>query len=177
MTKEIIVFRYGHRIVRDYRVTSHCSLVARAFGASRIIVAGEEDKSMKKSVEEIVENWGGKFKVEFIDDWKKELGSLKDKGYYLVHLTMYGEQIHKSEEEIRKNEKVCLIIGSQKVDADIYKLAHKNVSVTTQPHSEIAALSVSMDRIFAGNEFDKKFLGGKKEIIPQKQGKKVIPLK
>ena len=29
--KDFVVVRYGHRDVRDYRVTSHCALVSRAF--------------------------------------------------------------------------------------------------------------------------------------------------
>lgn len=177
MTNEIVVFRYGHRVVRDYRVTSHCALVARAFGANKIIINGEEDKSIIKSIENIVDTWGGDFKIEFINNWKEKLVKLKEEGYFLVHLTMYGEQIHKVDKKIAKNDKVCLIIGSQKVDADVYELSDMNVSVTTQPHSEIAALSVSLDRIFGGKEFEKEFLGKKKEIAPQKKGKKVIDLK
>ncbi len=174
---EIIVFRYGHRIVRDYRVTSHCSLVARAFGASKIVVCGEEDNSMKTSVDDITNRWGGDFKVEFVSDWAKYLKQIKKDGFILVHLTMYGEILNKVEGKIRKNNKICLIIGSQKVEASVYSLADYNISVTTQPHSEIAALAVTMDRLNKGKELSAIFSNSKKQIIPQKKGKKVIDLK
>ena len=177
MVKEIIVFRYGHREVRDYRVTSHCSMVARAFGASKIIVCGEKDASMKKSVDDITTRWGGPFKVEFVNEWEKELVKLQEKNFVLVHLTMYGEQIHKKEADIKKADKICIIIGSQKVERDVYKLSNYNISVTNQPHSEIAALAVVLDRLQDGKELEKKFRTAKREIIPQERGKKVISLK
>jgi predicted SpoU family rRNA methylase len=34
---EIVVFRYGHRLERDKRTTTHCALVARVLGAKEII--------------------------------------------------------------------------------------------------------------------------------------------
>ena len=175
--QKIIVFRYGHRSVRDYRVTSHCSMVARAFGASEIIVCGEKDESMKTSVDDITKRWGGPFKIKFVDDWEKELTNLQKKGYVLVHLTMYGEEIQHKDKEIGKNQKICIIIGSQKVEREMYYLSDYNISVTKQPHSEIAALAVTLDRIQSGKELEKKFLNAKKEIIPQKKGKSVIDLK
>jgi len=177
MKKDIIVFRYGHRTVRDYRVTSHCSLVARAFGANKIIVCGDDDASMKKSVDDITERWGGPFEVTFVDNWEIELPKLQKEGYKLVHLTMYGEQIHKKDKEIAKFDKICIIIGSQKVEREVYHLSDFNISVTNQPHSEIAALAVTLDRIQDGKEFDKKFEKSKTEIIPSKNGKEVIALK
>ncbi len=97
MTNEIVVLRYGHRIVRDYRVTSHCCLVARALGAQKIIIQGVEDQSIKKSVGDIVKRWGGDFKVEFVDSWKRIIEYYKKKKYLVVHATMYGSQIHKIE--------------------------------------------------------------------------------
>lgn len=176
MEKEIIVFRYGHRTVRDYRVTSHCSLVARAFGAKQIIICGEKDNNMEESIKKVIKKWGGSFKINFVKDWKKELDKLKQK-YCLVHLTMYGEQIIKKEKEISKNNKICIIIGSQKVEKEVYYLSNYNISITNQPHSEIAALAVTLDRIQKGKEFEKKFENAKKEIKPKKIGKKVIDLK
>jgi tRNA (cytidine56-2'-O)-methyltransferase len=177
MTDEIIVFRYGHRIVRDYRVTSHCSLVARAFGAKKIVVCGEKDESMKKSVDDISERWGGEFKVEFVDNWKEEIENLKERGWKIVHLTMYGKSINEKEEVIKKEKKICVVIGSQKVEREVYEMADYNVSVTNQPHSEIAALAVALDRVQEGKELEMRFKGEKKRIVPEERGKKVIDLK
>jgi tRNA (cytidine56-2'-O)-methyltransferase len=174
--KEIIVFRYGHRTVRDYRVSSHCALVSRAFGAKKIIVCGEEDNSMKNSVDDITKRWGGPFEVEFVNDWKKELIKLKEKKYSLIHLTMYGEKINKIENKIKINQKICIIIGSQKVEREVYNIVNYNISVTNQPHSEIAALAVTMDRLQEGKEFNKIFKQAKTKIIPKKSEKKVISI-
>lgn len=177
MIKDITVFRYGHREIRDYRVTSHCSLVARAFGAKKIIVCGEKDNSMKNSVDDVTKRWGGPFKIVFVKNWEKKLKNLKKEGYILVHLTMYGQEIIDKEEEISKKDKICIIIGSQKVEKEVYLISDYNISITRQPHSEIAALAVIMDRIQKGKQFNKKFLRAKKTIIPMKKGKKVIDLK
>ena len=177
MTKDVVVLRYGHRIVRDYRVTSHCCLVARALGSRKIIIQGAEDKSISKSVEDIVKRWGGEFKVEFADSWKQTIEEYKKKKYLIVHATMYGSQIQKIESKLRKSSKILLIVGSQKVESEVYELSDYNISVTTQPHSEIAALAVILDRLFEGEELNKKFRNAKIKITPQIKGKKVAKQK
>ena len=120
---------------------------------------------------------GGKFKVNFVKSWEDSLSKLQKEGYVLVHLTMYGERVQDVDQKIEKNEKICVIIGSQKVERGIYEISDYNVSVTSQPHSEIAALSVFLDRIQNGKELEKDFKGAQRQIIPEKQGKRVIPLK
>ena len=176
LVREIVVLRYGHRDVRDYRVTSHCALVARAFGAKEIIVCGDTDESMKKSVDDITERWGGPFKVSFEEDWKTAFAKLKKKGFVFAHLTMYGEILIKKEKTLSKKQKICVIIGSQKVEREVYDKVDYNVSVTSQPHSEIAALAVFLDRIQKGKELEKKFKKSKLRIVPQEKGKRVINL-
>src|SRR3989344_4731126 len=115
---EIVVLRYGHRLVRDYRVTSHCCLVARAFGAKKIIIAGDEDKSITESVEDISKRWGGPFKVEFTGSWRKTLAEVRKKGFLVVHLTMYGLRLQKEEKRLRREKKLLIVIGSQKVEKE-----------------------------------------------------------
>ena len=173
----ITIFRYGHRIERDKRVTTHCALVSRAFGAEEIIICGNKDEKVVNTLRGVTKRWGGKFKVKFVKDWENPLLKLKKQGFILAHLTMYGEKIQDVDKKIGKNEKICIIIGSQKVERGIYEISDYNVSVTNQPHSEIAALSVCLDRIQNGKELDKKFKGAQRQIIPKKRGKEVIPLK
>jgi tRNA (cytidine56-2'-O)-methyltransferase len=48
-----------------------------------------------------------------------------------------------------------------------------NIAVGNQPHSEVAALAILLDRIFDGKQFSRDFRGRKK-IVPQERGKKVI---
>ena len=95
MVKKVRVLRLGHRIYRDIRTTSHCALTARAFGAEKITIAGEKDKSIEESIERVVSHWGGNFKISFIGNVAKEIEKIKKQGYCLVHLTMYGERIEK----------------------------------------------------------------------------------
>ncbi len=171
--QEIAVLRYGHRLVRDYRVTSHCCLVARAFGAKKVIIAGDEDKSLKKSVDDVASRWGGAFKVEFTDSWRKSLAWFKKKGFFSVHLTMYGLPLQTEIKKLRKKGKVLFVIGSQKVEKEVYEKSDANIAVTGQPHSEIAALAVALDWVQSGKELGKRFAKAKIRVVPQKIGKMV----
>ena len=176
MKQEITIIRYGHREVRDYRVTGHCGLVARAFGAKKMIICGEKDESIVNTIKGVNETWGGKFRIEFTESWKKAVTKLKKEGNLIVHLTMYGMPVQEVEEELQKKKKIAVIVGSQKVEREVYEMADYNISVTTQPHSEIAAMAVFLDRIQQGKELEAEFRGGKCEIIPQEKGKKVLTL-
>lgn len=171
---KVVILRYGHRLVRDYRVSSHACLVARAFGAEKIIIDGDEDKSIIKSVKSVTSRWGGKFSVEFTDGWKKTLQEYRKKGYFVVHLTMYGLTLQKEIKKIKKQKNILIIIGSQKVEPEVYRLSDLNISVTQQPHSEIAALAVSLDWIFGGKELEKRFTGAKIKVTPMNKGKNVV---
>jgi tRNA (cytidine56-2'-O)-methyltransferase len=175
--REIIVIRYGHRTVRDYRVTSHCALVARALGAKEIIICGDKDESMKKSVDDVTKRWGGPFKVSFEEDWKNVFKKLKKKKIKLAHLTMYGENITGIEKKLKKEQKIAVLIGSQKVEREVYEKVDYNIAITHQPHSEIAALAIFLDRYQEGKELEKKFKNKKICIKGQKNGKKVVNLK
>ncbi len=176
MPKELVVLRYGHRHVRDYRVTSHCCLVARAFGASKIEIIGEKDEAIERTLGEINSKWGQGAGVEFFDDWKERLSHYKKLGFASVHLTMYGIPVQEAQNELKRHEKLLVIIGSQKVERQVYEKADYNVSVTLQPHSEIAALAVFLDRAFEGEELAKTFPKAKVWVEPVKKGKKVKKL-
>jgi tRNA (cytidine56-2'-O)-methyltransferase len=172
--KDFVVIRYGHRDVRDYRVTSHCALVSRAFGASKMIVCESRDEIAENTLKGVSERWGGNFKVEFVESWKTAITQLKRKGYTTVHLTMYGIPVQEADKKIGKLNKVAVLVGSQKVEREVYDTVDYNVSVTSQPHSEIAALAVFLDRVQNGEELNKDFKKSKIQIIPQERGKKVI---
>ncbi|RLG71080.1 MAG: tRNA (cytidine(56)-2'-O)-methyltransferase [Candidatus Iainarchaeum archaeon] len=171
---EAIVLRYGHRLLRDERVTSHAALVARAFGAKKMIYTYDRDESLERSIEGICREWGGSFKIEFEKDWRKVINRYKD--FCKVHLTMYGLPLNKVFDEIKKKDKILVIIGSQKVPAEIYRAADYNVSITLQPHSEIAALAVFLYKLFGDSIFEKEFKNAKRKIVPMAHGKKVLHL-
>jgi hypothetical protein len=57
--------------------------------------------------------------------------------------------------------------------SEVFDLADFNVGVGHQPHSEVAALAVLLDRIFNGSELKKEFKKWRLRIIPRNKGKKV----
>jgi tRNA (cytidine56-2'-O)-methyltransferase len=169
----ISVLRIGHRLVRDDRVTTHAALVARAFGAEMIYMTGIIDESIKDTVASVSERWGGRFKVEIIQDWKKLTKAWKNEGGKVAHLTMYGINIDDIAERLCKESKVLVIIGAEKVPLEAYKLADYNIAIGNQPHSEIAALAIFLDRIFTGEQFKRGFADANLKIVPTEKGKKV----
>ncbi|MDD4983392.1 MAG: tRNA (cytidine(56)-2'-O)-methyltransferase [Candidatus ainarchaeum sp.] len=163
----LIVFRYGHRAFRDIRVTTHCALVSRVFGADKLVYYGQRDDSFEKSLQKTVGQWGGKFKVEYAEDFVDYLTKKKEEGFKIVHLTMFGVNLPDFEpyfKKLRKEKKILIFVGAEKVPGEVYKIADYNVAVGNQPHSEIAALAVFLDRLQEGKELKKKYPGAKTKI-------------
>jgi len=176
MVKDIIVFRYGHRIVRDFRVTTHVCLVARALKASKIIIGGLQDNELEQNINRINLLWGGDFKVEFVENWWSILKEYKRLGYSLVHLTMYGEESHKRLKNIIKKDKILVVIGSQKVPREIYELSDYNISIGNQPHSEIGALAIFLSKLIKDKQMYSDFKNAKIKILPSKLNKNILKL-
>ena len=168
----IEVVRIGQRLVRDDRVTTHVALVSRGFGAERIFMT-EVNPEIKDTIEKINNTWGGNFEIEFIEKWKTIVKKKKDEGFKIVHLSMYGEDIDDVQENLRNEENIIIVVGAEKVPREIYELADYNVAVGSQPHSEISALAIALDRIQKGEQFKKEFSDAKRKIIPTKKGKNV----
>lgn len=168
---KILVLRLGHRAGRDPRVSSHCGLVSRAFKADGIVYSGERDRELLESVRRVSKQWGGKFEVRYENNWKSFVRNWKGK---VAHLTMYGMPVQNVIGNIRKAKDLLVVVGGEKVPPEVYKIADWNVSVTNQPHSEIAALAIFLDRVFKGKELDKRFPKARRRIIPQERGKKVV---
>ena len=165
---KVTILRLGHRFERDKRISNHIALVGRAFGAQELIL-DSKDFRVKDGVDEVNENWGGEFKVRFIENWR---GFIEGFEGTKIHLTMYGININDVKFPLGK-ENVLVIVGGKKVPSQIYGMVDYNIAVGNQPHSEVAALSVFLDRFFEGKELDREFKG-KRKIIPQKRGKKVV---
>ncbi len=169
---EIEVLRIGQRVVRDDRVTTHVALVARAFCAARIYM-DEINPEIKDTIKKINKTWGGYFEIVMIDNWKSTLKEKIRQGFVVVHLTMYGQLVHKVSKKISQEKKILVVVGAQKVPREVYELSRYNVAVASQPHSEISALAVLLDRIQDGKQFEKKFVNAKQSIVPTNQGKQV----
>ncbi|ASJ09685.1 tRNA (cytidine(56)-2'-O)-methyltransferase [Thermococcus siculi] len=176
----ITILRLGHRPERDKRITTHVALTARAFGADKIIIAAEEDEHVKESVEDVVRRWGGPFEITFDPSWKRLMREWKASGGVIAHLTMYGIHIDDAlphiREELLSGKDVMVVVGAEKVPREVYEMADYNVAVGNQPHSEVAALAVFLDRLLDGEGLRKEFQNAKLKIIPQERGKRVIEL-
>ena len=168
----IEVVRIGQRLVRDDRVTTHVALVSRGFGAERIYMT-EINPEIKDTIGKINNTWGGNFEIEYIEKWKPIVKKKKEEGFKIVHLSMYGESINEAQEKIQDEENLLVVVGAEKVPREIYELADYNIGVGSQPHSEISALAILLDRIQKGKQFEKEFPNAKRKIIPTKNGKNV----
>ncbi|MHC1631474.1 MAG: tRNA (cytidine(56)-2'-O)-methyltransferase [Methanotrichaceae archaeon] len=168
---QIVVLRLGHRPERDKRITTHVGLVARAFGADEMLLAGQDEKVVQ-SLRDVVDRWGGDFQIKSEVIWKKEVRRWKESKGTVVHLTMYGSSLSDVIEDIRQDENIMVVVGAEKVPAEMYQLADWNVGIGDQPHSEVAALAIFLDRLQEGQELDKKF-EGKIQISPSERSKNV----
>jgi tRNA (cytidine56-2'-O)-methyltransferase len=174
MNKTMIeVLRIGQRIVRDDRVTTHVALVSRAFGASKIYM-NEINPEIKQTIDRVNKSWGSDFEIEYIENWRALLKSKKKEGAKIVHLTMYGQNINSVHAKIAKEKHILVVVGAEKVPRDVYENADYNVAVGSQPHSEISALAIVLDRIQGGKQFDAKFENARLKIIPSEKGKQVV---
>lgn len=172
----INILKLDHRPFRDKRITTHCALVSRAFGADKFYYSGIEDNVFEKSVSEVNKQWGGDFKTEYIKNPKKLITDFKG---IKIHLTMYGQKIVDAIEDIKQkiDENLIIVVGGPKVDRFYYESSDYNISITNQPHSEVAALAIILNYINP-TAIDGKIYENKKiNIEPNKKGKKVISLK
>lgn len=173
---EIKVLRLGHRLPRDERISTHVALVARAFGADSVIYSGMHDSSLEDSVKRVCENWGGEFDISYEKNSSKVIKDAKEKGFVVAHLSMYGMPLPEKLGEIKKLEKLLIVVGGERVPAEVYELADFNISVTSQPHSEVAALAVFLERIMDGRQFERSYnknFKGKIKVEPSESGKDI----
>lgn len=163
------VLRIGHRPARDKRVTTHVALVARALGADGIIISGK-DEEIEKTVRSVVARFGGDFEITSGASWKQAFGSWPG---VKVHLTMYGLPLEDVMTKIRGKD-VMVVVGAEKVPGEVYQMADFNIAVSNQPHSEVAALALFLDRYFEGTELKASFKGSRLTIVPNARGKTVV---
>lgn len=174
MIMRTVVLRLGHRVQRDQRITTHVALTARALGAEGMLL-DSDDAGIERSISEVTQRWGSSFYVRRITGWKGEVKKWKEAGGKVMHLTMYGMNLPDVINEI-VTDNLLIIVGAEKVPPDAYELADWNVAVGNQPHSEVAALAVTLDRLNALSGRDalkEEFAGGELNIVPKRRGKEV----
>ncbi len=175
----ITVLRLGYRIGRDPRINTHLGLVARALGADEFLVSGDKNNKMFDTIDQVTKTFGGKFLTKHINSpmsWIRNYKSEEKEGVggTIIHLTMYGEDYRKIVPLIPKNKPLAIIVGGAKVPSSIYRMAHYNVSIGNQPHSEVAALALLLDKLQDGDAIDQEFSNPKLKIIPDLERKNVI---
>ncbi|MDD5615801.1 MAG: tRNA (cytidine(56)-2'-O)-methyltransferase [Candidatus Methanoperedens sp.] len=169
-----VILRLGHRIQRDQRITTHVALTARALGAEGMLLHSD-DSGIEKSIIEVARRWGGTFYVRRITNWKNEIRKWKESGGKVLHLTMYGVNLPDVINEIVTDD-LLVVVGAEKVPPELYTLADWNVAAGNQPHSEVAALAIVLDRLAAASGTEplkSQFSGGEVEIVPKSRGKEV----
>lgn len=167
----ITVLRLGHRPERDKRITTHVALTARAFGAKGIIVS-TKDAVLEESVQDVVKRFGGDFTITTGVNWRRYLQDFQGT---VVHLTMYGLPVDEVASNVPDGE-VLVVVGAEKVPPEVYQRADMNVAVGNQPHSEVAALAILLDRIFQGKGLQRDYQGAQIKVLPCERGKTVVEL-
>jgi tRNA (cytidine56-2'-O)-methyltransferase len=153
-------------------MTTHVGLTARALGADRVVFPANATDAVE-TASDITERFGGPFTVESTDEPKAFVRNWRGS---VVHLTMYGERVETVEGEIREAHRegpLLVVVGAEKVPFEVYDDADWNVGVTGQPHSEVAALAVFLDRLFEGRELDREWEDATRRVVPEATGKTV----
>lgn len=173
----VVVLRLGHRPQRDKRVTTHVALTARAFGADGMVIADVDDPRIVSTVSRVGEFWGGDFFLKSGLPWRPILVEWGERGGSVLHLTMYGIDVDEVIEEIvGLRGDLLVVVGASKTPGGLFDLADYNVSVGSQPHSEVAALAIFLDRLIKRSDVAKRFVGAKMQITPSLHGKRVTNL-
>ena len=166
---DIWIMRIGHRPERDKRVTTHVALSSRALGAKGIYV-DTEDPVLEENIRSVATRFGGDYSIQTGVTWQKATKDFKGK---IVHLTMYGQRVDEALPKIPTDEDIMVIVGAEKVPAEVYQRADFNISVGNQPHSEIAALAIFLD-LYTGGKHLYEDRDGEMTVIPNERGKTVV---
>lgn len=164
----VSVLRLGHRAGRDPRLSTHLALTARAFGAERLYLQ-PPDEELARRVAAVTATWGGGFEVVGVENWRAPLREF-DGG--VVHLTMYGEPLARRLGALSRKRRLLVVVGGAKVPSEVYERATWNVAVGHQPHSEVAALAVLLERLL-GIPNAGVWPGARRTIVPTARGKRV----
>ena len=157
---------------RDPRLTTHLALAARAFGAERMYLH-PPDPELAARIADVVADWGGGFEVVGAPEWKSVVRGAKGP---VVHLTMYGRPLEPALRRLARATEILVVVGGAKVPSDLYRISDVNVAVGHQPHSEVAALAVVLERLL-GVPGPGRWAGARLTVVPRARGKKVAVTK
>ncbi|MCI4331087.1 MAG: tRNA (cytidine(56)-2'-O)-methyltransferase [Thermoplasmata archaeon] len=144
------------------------ALTARALGAERLYLH-PPDSGLAERLASVGRRFGGRFEVVGAPDWKAVVRAFDGP---VVHLTMYGEPLDAVVGRLRNARQVLAVVGGAKVPPDLYRMATVNAAAGHQPHSEVAALALLLDRL-RGIPPPGRWPGARQEIVPSARGKTV----
>jgi len=128
------------------------------------------DNRLAATVASVTHRWGGEFAVVPVDDWKSLVRSFPGA---VVHLTMYGLPLAKTLPKLARHSRILLVVGGAKVPPELYWAARYNVAVGHQPHSEVAAVAVTLERLLGLPEPVRPGAAPQR-IVPTARGKRVV---
>jgi tRNA (cytidine56-2'-O)-methyltransferase len=127
------------------------------------------DLPLAERIAAVAHRWGGDFAVVPVDDWKSVVRSFPGA---VVHLTMYGLPLERCLGRLARERQILLVVGGAKVPSELYQRAKYNVGVGHQPHSEVAAVAVTLERLL-GLPRPLRAGAAPQWIIPSARGKRV----
>jgi tRNA (cytidine56-2'-O)-methyltransferase len=128
------------------------------------------DPDLAERIRAVVGRWGGDFDIRPASDWRSVIRSFDGP---VVHLTMYGLPLDRVEHRLARARRLLLVVGGAKVPPDLYSLATHNVAVGHQPHSEVAAVAVTLARL-RGLPPPGAWTHARQSVVPRSRGKKVV---
>ncbi len=134
------------------------------------MLVSTKDPGLERTVNDVVLRFGGDFNIRTGVKWRRTIQDFKGTS---VHLTMYGEKLDDVLPKLAGVEDLLIVVGAEKVPGDVYKHVNFNVGVGNQPHSEVAALAVFLDRLQGGSELEKEF-NGELTVVPTANGKRML---
>ena len=135
----------------NYNSQVDLMLSARALGASGITFAAQQgNKRIMSLNKRIMKRWGGEFKVGFSRNIAE---TFKDRrNYKIVYLTQFGEPLNKVAHTLKAYRNLLVVVSSKESIKSIIDRADFKVSISRQPNSATAALSVFLHAFFEGRE-------------------------
>jgi tRNA (cytidine56-2'-O)-methyltransferase len=127
------------------------------------------DVAVAESLRRVAAKWGGSFEVLPVTNWRT---IVREHPGGVVHLTMYGLDLERLLPRLRRESSLLFVVGGAKVPPELYRLADFNVAVGGQPHSEVAALAVALERVL-GPPRRGSARGARLRIVPSARGKRV----
>jgi len=128
------------------------------------------DEALAARIAAVSRRWGGAFEVVPVDDWKSVIRSFPGA---VVHLTMYGLPLERQLPRLNQHRQILLVVGGAKVPSELYRRATHNVAVGHQPHSEVAAVAVTLERLL-GLPKPVRPGAAPQRIVPTAHGKRVV---